>query len=847
MITAGIGSTNTVIQTYPLAVVTIYLTGTVTLAPIYTDEGGTIPKANPFVAGSDASWSAYIAEGRYDIRFSGPSVPTPYTLSDVTVGGAGGGGGSFHLLSDYDGLQDAITQLGSDPVTLFYDVLAEDTLTLTVPENITSVVIDGGGIEVQTGEIVEIVGPWVAPPIKTFYNIGPGLGTIDVSLNSQTSEYYPEWWGAVGDATTDDTAAWQACADAVDDNKTIVLLPNKGWKLTSTLTFSRRFQLKIKGPGGNVGVNGEFRPYFIWYGVNGTAPVITLHNLYACEVSNFRVFSGNGGSGYSDGTDCGILLTNSPGGSPNISNRTTLSGLLIQANTSRPGWIGLRINNFGFGNDEQHLIEHCLFDGYGTPNPDLSLNVGTCLEMADYQVKGVTLYRNTYQNAEYGAVIQGNFHSRDEVMVSLRVGWRLSYITETASIEGLDEENVKIPLQAIQMPGPSCLHVNSCRFSILTGLGVSLTSGVPAFDLQAGIITFSSCFFDAPAGGVGAYLFRDTVGVSGTVLNLFNCSAGQSGSLQQFITKILAGLSSFGAYSILSGGSWIVGPTITTTEGYYGSAYNSRSLVTLEGSSGGPGGGNIRENYNDGGVTVGGGALQVGGLARPAALLPTLVGSQPSPTNRNFCVLARDANGLRTIPSPPTGNFATAGTLNGSNYIAFQWPKVTGATDYQLLEINTANNWEFRVVATIVAASNPETYNLQANPAGSYISTLDYLTNPSSTIAAPLYNETGYVTQFGSKGHLAKTTQAYTVKPYDLLITCDATGGNYTVTLPAASAANRGQRYVFVRIDASGNLPTISGGGTNIDGAATYTGLSAQYKRLVVFSGETQWFIESAN
>lgn len=94
VLTAGIESSNYVIASYPLAVVTIYDTGTTDLVDLFSDADGLIPKANPFVAGVDASWSAYIGAGRYDVRFSGPTVPTPYTLSDITVGGSGGGGGS---------------------------------------------------------------------------------------------------------------------------------------------------------------------------------------------------------------------------------------------------------------------------------------------------------------------------------------------------------------------------------------------------------------------------------------------------------------------------------------------------------------------------------------------------------------------------------------------------------------------------------------------------------------------------------------------------------------------------------------------------------------------------------
>lgn len=72
-------------ETYPGATVTVYKRGTTTLAAIYSDSAGTI-KANPFTANSiDASYSFYIDLKRYDIKFSGLGIVTPYTLGDIFV------------------------------------------------------------------------------------------------------------------------------------------------------------------------------------------------------------------------------------------------------------------------------------------------------------------------------------------------------------------------------------------------------------------------------------------------------------------------------------------------------------------------------------------------------------------------------------------------------------------------------------------------------------------------------------------------------------------------------------------------------------------------------------------
>lgn len=65
--------------------VTVYLTGTLTLATLYQDNFGT-PMGNPFTASSTSGlWFFYSDNGRYDVQFSGgsPTISPAYTLSDL--------------------------------------------------------------------------------------------------------------------------------------------------------------------------------------------------------------------------------------------------------------------------------------------------------------------------------------------------------------------------------------------------------------------------------------------------------------------------------------------------------------------------------------------------------------------------------------------------------------------------------------------------------------------------------------------------------------------------------------------------------------------------------------------
>lgn len=73
------------LETYPSCTVTIYLAGTLTIAIIYSDNSGTV-KANPFTSSSiDASYAFYADNGKYDIKFSGSGISTPFTIGDIAL------------------------------------------------------------------------------------------------------------------------------------------------------------------------------------------------------------------------------------------------------------------------------------------------------------------------------------------------------------------------------------------------------------------------------------------------------------------------------------------------------------------------------------------------------------------------------------------------------------------------------------------------------------------------------------------------------------------------------------------------------------------------------------------
>jgi hypothetical protein len=168
-------------ETYPLSTVTVYLTGTQTLATLYSDNNGT-PRSNPLTASATASYDFYIDPGIYDIKFSGVGIANPFTIVGFTVAGAIG---TVGLLGGCDGIND--TQAFTDMIALIGP--KEGTITLpfavcavnglNIPSNITVDNTTGLGIKVNSGNTLIIQGPIVNPAGKTFVtNVAVGQGNF---------------------------------------------------------------------------------------------------------------------------------------------------------------------------------------------------------------------------------------------------------------------------------------------------------------------------------------------------------------------------------------------------------------------------------------------------------------------------------------------------------------------------------------------------------------------------------------------------------------------------------------------------------------------------------------------
>ncbi len=84
VVTTGVSGAPKVQASYPQCQVTVFLTGTLTRATLYSDNG-TSALANPFTASTNGYFFFYAVNGRYDVMMSGGGLPAPVTLGDVLL------------------------------------------------------------------------------------------------------------------------------------------------------------------------------------------------------------------------------------------------------------------------------------------------------------------------------------------------------------------------------------------------------------------------------------------------------------------------------------------------------------------------------------------------------------------------------------------------------------------------------------------------------------------------------------------------------------------------------------------------------------------------------------------
>jgi hypothetical protein len=178
-----------------------------------------------------------------------------------------------------------------------------------------------------------------------------------------------------------------------------------------------------------------------------------------------------------------------------------------------------------------------------------------------------------------------------------------------------------------------------------------------------------------------------------------------------------------------------------------------------------------------------------------------------------------------TTGSPSTANFLiqsqTAGDKSFGIYVA-------GDATYRIQsDSNGKLQW-----ASGAAASDVNLYRASAG-----LLQTDQNLNVSGALTVG-----GKFTVGGFIAAINTVTTTYTMTTSSNTVLADATTAAFTITLPTPTT---GFNVEIVKIDSSAHVVTIVSPSGNINGAASYTALSTQYKGVMLVSDGTNWFTTS--
>lgn len=148
---------------------------------------------------------------------------------------------------NYANLSAAVTAAGSNTRTLVISGTLTQSGALTVPATLTLSFVGAGQLSISSGA-VSYQGTTAFWPLRTLVT---GAGTLDFVGNRLITEVSPVWWGAVGDGTTDSSAAIQASVNSLKDATTtsgIIKFP-RGRFVAANVKFPRGILFEGEGSG----------------------------------------------------------------------------------------------------------------------------------------------------------------------------------------------------------------------------------------------------------------------------------------------------------------------------------------------------------------------------------------------------------------------------------------------------------------------------------------------------------------------------------------------------------------------------------------------------------------------
>jgi hypothetical protein len=145
-------------------------------------------------------------------------------------------------IDKYDDLADAISGIGSAVTTLMINKNVNVTANATVPSTLTLWFTGQGKLTQTVATTTTINGPVIAEPRQIF----AGSGTFAFG-NGRATELFPQWWGAVGDDSTNNNTPLTNALAAANTAGLPMYWPD-GTYLT-TATIPSLHTVRHRGPG----------------------------------------------------------------------------------------------------------------------------------------------------------------------------------------------------------------------------------------------------------------------------------------------------------------------------------------------------------------------------------------------------------------------------------------------------------------------------------------------------------------------------------------------------------------------------------------------------------------------
>lgn len=634
----------------------------------------------------------------------------------------------FSILT-FTSFSAALAAMPTTGATLVINAATSVTSSLVSPSYVTLRFTGRGQLIFNTGAAIDIRGPIEAPPKQIFVNATAGLGTVTLDSNNAQKDYWVEWWGALGDGITDDTATLQAAFDAQPHGTTMHFSPHKNYAHTGIVMVDHKFSVTVAGIDGlsPITTNGTM-PILTYMGINGGTAIRTI-NAYTCTFKGFTSFAGTGGP---TGAAINFHLDQDSGGPTPISTRDVFQSVYLQALNTRSDYIGLNVNNSNESNNEQHQITQCGFFG---SSQNFGSRLGTGLFLGHANAKQIHIEYTSFSGlAKAISCSGGSFRGLNNVMSSVDIMYFGSF-GDAVYVVGEDSEDCTQILQVGPAGSGTPWYFMGCRWQTLRGglTGSPGTSTEPIIQWP-GALTLENCligdinnttgfepraiqgFAPDDASANGSLIWKN-VSISMSIANLNDC-------FETFL-QVERGPhnAASGAGGILVGGSGVLQNSLQGKM----STPMMRDVIGVTRNADARGNFMVPQAENS--IAIGeAGQIEIGGLATPVRPTDTYTGANDLGLPLILSLIARDSLGNRSMPGILNQGVRGNSVLSGVNFITMHWPKVPGATDYLLLQFS-GGTW--RVIATVLAGGTDfETYNITTNPVGVF------------TYTIPTYNET---------------------------------------------------------------------------------------------------------